>query len=105
ALIKGDPTGKKLNDMLVKLPNMTPDIAAAIVDWVDADTQPRQGGAENEYYSGLTPPYRTRNGPLDSIDELLLVRGVTPQLLYGSDLNRNGILDPEEDDGSGTFDR
>jgi DNA uptake protein ComE-like DNA-binding protein len=33
---------------------------------------------------------------------LLLVQGVTPELLYGNDLNRNGILEPNEDDGTGT---
>jgi hypothetical protein len=48
----------------------------------------------------LSPPYQAKNGPLNSIDELLLVRGVTPQLLYGNDLNRNGRLDPGEDDGN-----
>jgi hypothetical protein len=39
------------------------------------------------------------------LEELLLVKGVTPQLLFGNDRNRNGILDPNEDDGSGTLDR
>src|SRR4029079_15466340 len=38
---------------------------------------------------------------LDSLEELLLVKGVTPQLLFGNDLNRNGMIDPEEDDSSG----
>ena len=37
------------------------------------------------------PPYAPRNGPLGSIEELLLVRGVTPALLFGADLNRNGV--------------
>src|SRR5207248_8062397 len=59
---------------------------------------------ESNYYQTLNPPYNAKNGPLDSLDELLLVKGVTPQLLYGNDLNRNGILDAEEDDGSGTVD-
>ena len=35
----------------------------------------------------------------------MFVKGVTPQLLLGNDQNRNGVLDPEEDDGSGTLDR
>src|SRR5262249_21726799 len=34
-----------------------------------------------------------------------LVKGVTPALLFGNDRNRNGILDADEDDGSGTLDR
>ena len=53
----------------------------------------------------LTPPYHAKNAPLDSIEELLYVQGVTPQLLFGNDLNRNGVLDPEEDDGTGTLDQ
>ncbi|MBI3410660.1 MAG: general secretion pathway protein GspK [Planctomycetes bacterium] len=104
AMMKLDPTGQQLLNMLMKLPNMTDDIANSIVYWADTAKKQRSGAAD-DYYSGLTPSYRARGGPLDSVDELLLVRGVTPQLLYGNDLNRNGILDPEEDDGSGTFDR
>ncbi len=101
ALMKMDPSGQTLHDMLIKLPNMTEEIADAIVDWLDADTDQRPNGAENSYYLGQTPPYRVKNGPIDSIDELLLVRGVTRELLYGSDLNRNGVLDANEtaDDG------
>ena len=48
--------------------------------------------------------YHCKNGPLDSLEELLLVKGVTPQLLFGNDRNRNGVLDPDEDDGSGQVD-
>ena len=53
----------------------------------------------------LDQPYRCKNGPLDSIEELLLVKGVTMGLLFGNDRNRNGVLDPDEDDGSGVLDR
>ena len=49
-------------------------------------------------------PYHCKNGPLESIEELLLVQGVTPQLLFGNDRNRNGVIDPDEDDGSGQAD-
>lgn len=103
AVLKLDASGQALHDMLMKLPNMTEDVASAIVDWVDPDTEPRTGGAENEYYSGLTPPYQTKNGSLDSLEELLLVRGVTPELLFGADTNRNGIQDEGESDDSGSF--
>src|SRR5262249_57796060 len=75
-----------------------------ILDWIDADSTPRSTGAEDDYYMGLNPPYHCKNGPLDSLEELLLVKGVTPQLLFGNDFNRNGILDPDEDDGSGVLD-
>ncbi len=44
----------------------------------------------------MQPSYRPTNGPIASIEQLLLVRGVTPQLLFGYDQNRNGVLDGSE---------
>jgi type II secretory pathway component PulK len=92
---------QKAHDVLMGLPNMTEEIANSILDWIDADDTPRSSGAENDYYSGLNPPYRCKNGPLNSPEEMLLIKGVTTQLFLGNDLNRNGILDPGEDDGTG----
>jgi type II secretory pathway component PulK len=102
ALIRLDPTGETLYAALMLLPNMTADVADAIVDWLDADDDPRTNGpgAESDYYMSLTPPYQAKNGPINSLDELLLVRGVTAQLLYGNDRNRNGRIDPGEEDGN-----
>lgn len=82
--------------MLMALPQMTEDVADAILDWLDADSEAREQGAEADHYSGLNPPYAPKNGPLDTVEELLLVRGVTPQMLFGLDANRNGRLDPAE---------
>ncbi len=91
--------------MLMLLPNMTEDVANSILDWLDPSSDtPRSDGAKDDYYSSLMPPYHCKNGPLDSLEELLLVKGVTPQLLFGNDRNRNGVLDPDEDDGSGQAD-
>jgi type II secretory pathway component PulK len=104
ALMRLDSSGKILHDVLVLLPNMTEDIANCIIDWLDADDEPRASGAEVDYYATLSPPYKPRNGPIDSLEELLLVKGVTPQLLYGNDKNRNGFLDVDEDDGTGMVD-
>ncbi|HBH51550.1 MAG TPA: hypothetical protein DDY91_06610 [Planctomycetaceae bacterium] len=83
--------------LLMGLPLMTEDTADAILDFLDDDSTPRELGCEDEYYGqfGMT----ARNGPLETLDELLLVRGVTPDLLYGEDVNRNGVLDPNENDG------
>ncbi|MBA4064754.1 MAG: hypothetical protein C0501_13775 [Isosphaera sp.] len=103
ALMAQDKTGAVLYAALMQLPGMTEDVADGIVDWVDADETPRPTGAENTYYQALASPYRCKNGPLNSLDELLLVKGVTPQLLYGNDRNRNGVQDPGE--GEGAFDR
>ena len=82
--------------ILMSLPDMTEDIAAAILDFIDADDEVREGGAESDFYSGLNPSYSAKNGPLDSLDELLLIRDITPELLFGLDINRNGVLDDEE---------
>ncbi len=82
--------------ILMALPGMTEDVAAAILDWLDEDEEPRASGAEVEYYGTLKPPYRPKNGPLETVEELLLVRGVTPQLLFGADVNRNGYIDQNE---------
>ncbi|MBI5799207.1 MAG: general secretion pathway protein GspK [Verrucomicrobia bacterium] len=67
-----------------KLPRVTPALAAALRDFTDEDSTPMPEGAEQEYYSGLPRPYAIRDGPLASLDELLLVRGFTPALLHGS---------------------
>jgi type II secretory pathway component PulK len=99
ALIKLDPTGEVLYNALLKLPNMTPEIADAIVDWVDTDDNIRPSGAETADYADLG--YKAKNNSLNSLDELLLVRGVEPQLLFGTDRNRNGV----DDEGGGGIDR
>jgi hypothetical protein len=81
---------------LMALPGMTIETADAILDWLDADDAARTNGAESAYYLALTPSYAPRNGPIGGLDELLLVRGVTPELLYGVDVNRNGMVDVDE---------
>ena len=60
---------------------------------------PGEGGAESDHYERLTPTYAAKNGPFDSVEELLLVKDFTTEILYGEDANRNGVLDPNEDDG------
>ena len=81
---------------LMALPGMTVEIADAILDWLDADESPRINGAEAEAYAQFAPPYEPRNGPIADLDELLMVRGVTPELLYGIDQNRNLLIDAAE---------
>ncbi len=71
------------------------DFADAIIDWVDEDDQRFPYGAESSgYYMTLTPPYSAKNGEMDSIDELLMVKGITPEIFYGfgggnSELEKN----------------
>jgi type II secretory pathway component PulK len=86
--------------ILLALPGMTEQIADSILDWIDTDSDTREFGAEADVYATLTPPYAPKNGPLETIEELLLVQGVTPWLLFGCDANRNGLADPGEPDPS-----
>ncbi len=82
--------------LLMALPGMTEHEADAIMDWIDEDDDPREYGAEYDYYQGLSSPYKPTNGPFNTVEELLLVRGVSPQLLFGADVNRNGMVDTHE---------
>jgi general secretion pathway protein K len=66
------------------------DLLYAIKDWIDADSEVTATGAENAYYQGLGKSYTVRNGPMESIDELLMVRGVTRELFYGTP-ERSGL--------------
>lgn len=85
-------------EMLEMLPRMTPEMAAAIIDWRDGDSEISQGGAEAETYQRQPQPYACKNAPFDSVDELRLVFNSSTELLYGEDANLNGILDPNEND-------
>lgn len=82
--------------LLMALPGMSEDVADAILDWIDEDDEARPFGAESDYYTTLPTAYAAANAPLHSVEELLLVRGVTPTLLFGADVNRNGVIDPDE---------
>ena len=81
---------------LMALPGMTEPIADAILDWMDRDTIARPTGAEAEYYATLNPPYAPRNAVPESIEELLLIKGVTRTIVFGFDVNQNHRLEIEE---------
>ncbi len=59
------------------------EILDSILDWLDADDDERPYGAETGYYQSLTTPYNCNNGLVAAAEELLLVKGITPQLFYG----------------------
>jgi DNA uptake protein ComE-like DNA-binding protein len=94
AMAGGDETATR--ERLMYIPGMTEDVADAILDWIDEDNQPRAYGAEDTYYMGLTPAYQPKNGPIQSLSELLQVRGVTYEMLCGLDANRNLAVDDHE---------
>ena len=62
-------------------------IVNSVKDWIDSgddDATTGLSGAESSYYEEQEPPYTSRNGPLEDLNELLLIKGITPQLFYGT---------------------
>ena len=59
-------------------------VSDSIQDWIAPAGPPRTAGAESDYYQSLTPPYYAKNAPIDDLSELLLVKGVTPAMYWGS---------------------
>ena len=57
-------------------------IVDSIMDWRDANDLHRSNGAEDDYYQSLDPPYECKDADFDSVAELLLVKGVTPEIFY-----------------------
>jgi len=89
-------------EVLELLPTITPEFAAAIVDWRDEDDDVTENGAEALMYSLQSLPYGCKNAPFETVEELRLVYGATVEMLYGEDTNLNGVLDPSENDGMQT---
>lgn len=57
-------------------------ILNSIIDWIDPNDDPLPEGAEDSYYGSLDPPYECKDGPLDTLSELLMIKGVTDEV-YG----------------------
>ncbi len=61
------------------------ELVANIIDWIDPDSEPFEGvGAEDDYYMSLPIPYQAKNWFMASLDELLLIKGFTPEMVYGT---------------------
>lgn len=78
-------------DSLRLLPGMTDNLAGAIVDWRDTDDEVSNSGAESATYLGKRDGYRAKNAPFESVEELLMVEGMTPELLYGQPVAAGNI--------------
>lgn len=82
-----DISGIILNNLLVNqgVSKETADtIVDSLLDWRDADELRRLHGAESDYYMSLPNPYKAKNADLETVEELLMVKGMTPEILYGS---------------------
>jgi DNA uptake protein ComE-like DNA-binding protein len=87
-------------EMLEMLPGMTSELAGAILDWRSEDDE-NAGGTGSGTYLLRDPPHLCKHGPFETVEELALVHGATWEILYGDDLNRNGVWDPHERSGGG----
>ena len=73
--VRSDADYKTFQRLLASL-GLSPDLADAVVDWIDPDSNlSGSGGAEDPYYLSLAKPYRTANAPMVQVEELYRVRG------------------------------
>jgi competence ComEA-like helix-hairpin-helix protein len=86
-------------EALLLLPHMDETIADEILAWRGQEDGAGQEGATSGSagtsagnYEGLPRPYRLKEAPFDSVEELLLVHGVTPSLLYGPPADVQGTM-------------
>ena len=66
---------------LFELLQINPDLVDAIVDWVDKNEVQQPSGAESLHYQSLRPPYRAANNRLETLLELRLIKGMTPEII------------------------
>lgn len=71
-------------------------IVDSIIDWRDKNNLHRINGAEDDYYRSLPEPYECKDGYFDSVEELLMVRGMTPEIFYGGISDMVTALKPPE---------
>jgi len=92
--------GSKLNlnsatsNMLYFLPRMTADLTSAVLDWRTTNST----ASFQSYYAMAHPAYQNKGAPFETVDELRLLYGADMDVLLGEDANRNGVLDPNEND-------
>jgi type II secretory pathway component PulK len=96
-------SSQNLSNQLIWLPPMLinpaggADLVMGILDWRDTNGNGQTVGT----YSSQQPAYICKSDPFETVDEVRLVYGATMDLLVGEDINRNGVLDPNETDANG----
>ncbi len=91
-----DPEDDTARKRLLAIPGIDSEIADAILDWLDEDDEDREFGAERSYYQDLPVEYEPRNGHFTGLDELLMIKGITAELLYGFDADRSYVVESQE---------
>jgi general secretion pathway protein K len=70
-----NPASLQVLNRLLEVLRLDPQLANAVLDWIDSDDLVSPGGAEDIDYLNLNPPYRAANRLMASVDELRLIRG------------------------------
>jgi general secretion pathway protein K len=93
ALTEGNPMSQMILERALLLVGADssdiPTIIDSYFDWIDPDSKPHLAGAENADYLRMPAPYYAKNGPVDDIRELLLIKGMTEQIFWGPEGNRD----------------
>jgi general secretion pathway protein K len=79
-------------------------IEASILEWCNPNGTGGFSGATEEDYMKLNPPYHCKGGPIDDLSELLLVKGITPEIYWGSN-STNHPVSAFQQHGGGGFDQ
>jgi general secretion pathway protein K len=93
---------KALTEVGVTDAEQSSTIIDSILDWINPNATSGFSGAKSDYYMHLTPPYYCKNGNIDDISELLLIKGVTPEIYWGSN-STNHPVSAYQQHGSGAF--
>ncbi len=92
-LVAGGAVNADIKDMLLRLLRLPEfelqdqkalEIVDAIIDWIDENSDISGMGAESSYYASLPIPYAAKNEPLDCIEELLMIKGITKEIFAGT---------------------
>ena len=93
---------KALTEVGVTDAEQSSTIIDSILDWMNPNESAGFSGAKSDYYMHLNPPYYCKNGPIDDISELLLIKGVTPEIYWGSNSTNHPVAAYQQR-GGGAF--
>lgn len=86
--LAGEPILRQALTLIGVDPASHSTIMDSIMDWIDRDKDPKTSGAEDEFYQSAQGPYGAphfaKNGTIDDLSELLMIKGVTRSIYYGS---------------------
>jgi hypothetical protein len=77
-------------------------IEDSIIDWCNPIPNPSASGAKSDYYMSLKPPYWCKGGPIDDLTELLDIKGISPEIYWGS-ISSNHPVSAYQQHGGGAF--